>query len=156
MKFALNGALTIGTLDGANVEMLEQLGEDNIFIFGLTADEVARQRAEGHTGQSVIDKQPMLRSAIDSISSGVFCQEEPGRYAALMDAIRGRDWWMIAADFRAYWDTQRRLDVLWKDRDAWNEIAVRNTARMSWFSSDRSIGEYARDIWRAGPHAGDR
>ncbi|WP_279480530.1 glycogen/starch/alpha-glucan phosphorylase [Aureimonas sp. SK2] len=153
MKFALNGALTIGTLDGANVEMLEHIGEDNIFIFGLKADEVARMRAEGHGGQAVINSQPLLRSAIDSISSGVFCQDDPGRYANLMNSIRDRDWWMIAADFRAYWDTQRQLDVLWKDRAAWNRIAARNTARMSWFSSDRSIREYASHIWKAGPGA---
>ncbi|KTQ98561.1 maltodextrin phosphorylase [Aureimonas ureilytica] len=151
MKFALNGALTIGTLDGANVEMLEHLGEENIFIFGLKADEVARKRAEGHRGQGVIDQQPMLRSAIDSISAGVFSQDDPNRYANLMNSIRDRDWWMIAADFRAYWDTQRQLDVLWKDRAKWDAIAVRNTARMSWFSSDRSIDEYAHDIWHAGP-----
>ena len=151
MKFALNGALTIGTLDGANVEMLEHLGEDNIFIFGLKADEVARLRAEGHRGQGVIDQQPMLRSAIDSISAGVFSQDDPNRYANLMNSIRDRDWWMIAADFRAYWDKQRQLDVLWKDRALWDAIAVRNTARMSWFSSDRSIDEYAHDIWHAGP-----
>ncbi|MBB3996616.1 glycogen/starch/alpha-glucan phosphorylase [Aureimonas pseudogalii] len=153
MKFALNGALTIGTLDGANVEMLEHLGAENIFIFGLDADEVARMRREGHNGQSVIDRQPLLRSAIDSISAGVFCQEEPGRYASLMNSIRDRDWWMIAADFRAYWDTQRQLDMLWKKPDDWNKIAVHNTARMAWFSSDRSIREYAKDIWRAGPDA---
>ncbi|WP_182086733.1 glycogen/starch/alpha-glucan phosphorylase [Aureimonas sp. ME7] len=153
MKFALNGALTIGTLDGANVEMLEHLGEDNIFIFGLKADEVAKLRSEGHNGQSVIDRQPLLRSAIESIQSGVFSQGETGRYADLMNAIRDRDWWMIAADFRAYWDTQRQLDVLWKDTAAWNAKAVRNTARMSWFSSDRSIREYAHDIWKAGPDA---
>ncbi|WP_416356943.1 glycogen/starch/alpha-glucan phosphorylase [Aureimonas phyllosphaerae] len=153
MKFALNGALTIGTLDGANVEMLEHIGEDNIFIFGLKADEVAKMRAEGHGGQAVINSQPLLRSAIDSISAGVFSQGDPGRYANLMNSIRDRDWWMIAADFRAYWDKQRQLDVLWKDRGAWNRVAARNTARMSWFSSDRSIREYARDIWKAGPGA---
>ncbi|WP_062013248.1 glycogen/starch/alpha-glucan phosphorylase [Aureimonas sp. AU4] len=153
MKFALNGALTIGTLDGANVEMLEHLGQENIFIFGLKADEVAKLRAEGHSGQGVIERQPLLRSAIDSISAGVFSQDDPNRYAGLMGALRDRDWWMIAADFKAYWDTQRQLDVLWKDRAKWDAIAVRNTARMGWFSSDRSIREYAHDIWRAGPDA---
>ncbi|MBB3951993.1 glycogen/starch/alpha-glucan phosphorylase [Aureimonas jatrophae] len=153
MKFALNGALTIGTLDGANVEMLEHLGEENIFIFGLKADEVAKLRAEGHSGQGVIERQPLLRSAIDSISAGVFSQDDPNRYAGLMGALRDRDWWMIAADFRAYWDTQRQLDMAWRDRARWDAIAVRNTARMGWFSSDRSIREYAHDIWRAGPNA---
>ena len=148
MKFALNGALTIGTLDGANVEMQEHVGADNIFIFGLTAEHVAERRRHGHTGESVIEGQPLLCSALDSIASGVFCQEEPNRYAGLVDAVRTRDWWMIAADFEAYWDTQRRLDALWADQAAWNTIAVRNTARMSWFSADRAIREYARDIWR--------
>ena len=151
MKFALNGALTIGTLDGANVEMLEHLGAENIFIFGLTADEVAERRSAGHSGASVIEEQPLLRSALESIGSGVFSQDEPARYASLVDAVRTRDWWMIAADFEAYWATQRRLDALWADRASWDAIAVRNTARMGWFSADRAIREYARDIWRAGP-----
>ncbi|MFD2236758.1 glycogen/starch/alpha-glucan phosphorylase [Aureimonas populi] len=153
MKFALNGALTIGTLDGANVEMLEHLGEENIFIFGLKAGEVAELRRNGHTGRGAIEEQPLLRSALDSIASGVFCQDEPGRYSGLVDAIRDRDWWMIAADFKAYWDTQRRLDALWGDRAHWDAIAVRNTARMGWFSSDRAIREYARDIWHTPPSA---
>ncbi|KAB0682586.1 glycogen/starch/alpha-glucan phosphorylase [Aureimonas leprariae] len=147
MKFALNGALTIGTLDGANVEMLEHIGEDNIFIFGLTAAEVAARRAEGQSGREIIDASPILKGALDSISHGVF--GEPGRYNNLVDNLYGNDWWMIAADFEAYWQTQRRLDALWQDSDAWGTKAVRNTARMAWFSSDRSIREYAKDIWDA-------
>ncbi|UHD47761.1 glycogen/starch/alpha-glucan phosphorylase [Aureimonas altamirensis] len=150
MKFALNGALTIGTLDGANVEMQDHVGEDNIFIFGLKADEVARRRADGHRGQPLIDQQPLLRAALDSIEGGVFSEGEPGRYRSLTGSLRDRDWWMIAADFDSYWQTQRRLDTLWHDKADWNRIAVHNTARMGWFSSDRSIGEYARDIWHAG------
>ena len=150
MKFALNGALTIGTLDGANVEMQDHVGEDNMFIFGLKADEVARRRADGHRGQPLIDQQPLLRAALDSIEGGVFSEGEPGRYRSLTGSLRDRDWWMIAADFDSYWQTQRRLDTLWHDKADWNRIAVHNTARMGWFSSDRSIGEYARDIWHAG------
>ncbi|KAA0972221.1 glycogen/starch/alpha-glucan phosphorylase [Aureimonas fodinaquatilis] len=151
MKFALNGALTIGTLDGANVEMLEHIGADNIFIFGLTAEEVANARANGHMGQPVIERQPLLRAALESIENGVFSENDPGRYRSLAGSLRDRDWWMIAADFQEYWNTQRRLDELWLDRAKWNTMAVHNTARMGWFSSDRSIGEYARDIWKAGP-----
>ncbi len=150
MKFALNGALTIGTLDGANVEMQEHVGADNMFIFGLKADEVARRRADDHRGQPLIDQQPLLRAALDSIEGGVFSEGEPARYRSLVGSLRDRDWWMIAADFDSYWQTQRRLDTLWHDKADWNCIAVHNTARMGWFSSDRSIAEYARDIWHAG------
>ncbi|SJZ96247.1 glycogen/starch/alpha-glucan phosphorylase [Consotaella salsifontis] len=147
MKFALNGALTIGTLDGANVEMLEHLGDENIFIFGLNADDVARRRNDGHSGRGIIETTPLLKSAIDSIASGVFSPDEPQRYRDLITDLYDRDWWMICADFDAYWQTQRQLDALWLDKDAWYEKAIRNTARMGWFSSDRSIREYAHDIW---------
>ncbi|MBB4002887.1 glycogen/starch/alpha-glucan phosphorylase [Aurantimonas endophytica] len=151
MKFALNGALTIGTLDGANVEMLEHVGEDNIFIFGLTASEVAQRRREAHSGRSIIDNEPMLREALDAISSGLFCPDSPSRFHSLVSNLYNNDWWMICADFRAYWDTQRALDGLYTQQDEWQAKAVHNTARMGWFSSDRSIREYARDIWKAGP-----
>ena len=153
MKFAMNGALTIGTLDGANVEMLEHVGEDNIFIFGLTAEEVAQRRREAHSGRSIIAELPLLREALDAISSGVFSPEDPARYHDLVSNLYNNDWWMTCADFQAYWDTQRSLDALWQDQDEWQAKAVRNTARMGWFSSDRSIREYARDIWKAGPDA---
>jgi len=151
MKFALNGALTIGTLDGANVEMLEHVGEDNIFIFGLTADQVAQRRREAHSGRSIIDNLPLLREALDAISSGLFAPESPARYHSLVSNLYNNDWWMICADFAAYWQTQRELDSLWTRQDEWQTKAVRNTARMGWFSSDRSIREYAKDIWQAGP-----
>ncbi|GGD06863.1 alpha-1,4 glucan phosphorylase [Aureimonas glaciei] len=153
MKFALNGALTIGTLDGANVEMLEHLGEENIYIFGLTAAEVAARRREAHSGRSIIENSRLLREALDSIVKGVFSPDGQERYASLVSNLYNNDWWMIAADFEAYWQTQRKLDDLWQDTPSWGEKAVRNTARMSWFSSDRSIREYAKDIWRAGPGA---
>ena len=153
MKFAMNGALTIGTLDGANVEMLEHLGDDNIFIFGLTAQEVAQRRRETHSGRSIIDNDPLLRGALDAISSGLFSPDDPGRYHELVSNLYNNDWWMTCADFKAYWDTQRRLDRLYRDQADWQEKAVHNTARMGWFSSDRSIREYASDIWRAGPGA---
>ncbi|MBO0663621.1 glycogen/starch/alpha-glucan phosphorylase [Jiella sp. MQZ9-1] len=151
MKFALNGALTIGTLDGANVEMLEHLGEENIFIFGLKADEVAQRRRNAHSGRSIIERTPLLREALDAISSGVFAPDNPARYHNLVSNLYNNDWWMICADFDAYWKTQRQLDVLFLDQTAWHSKGVHNTARIGWFSSDRSIREYAKDIWQAGP-----
>ena len=153
MKFALNGALTIGTLDGANVEMKEHVGDDNIFIFGLDAAEVAQRRREAHSGRSIIEGLPMLREALDAISSGVFCPQNPSRYHSLISNLYNNDWWMICADFQSYWETQRGLDALWAEQADWQEKAIHNTARMGWFSSDRSIREYARDIWHAGPGA---
>ncbi|MEF2073873.1 glycogen/starch/alpha-glucan phosphorylase [Consotaella aegiceratis] len=147
MKFGLNGALTVGTLDGANVEMLEHVGAENIFIFGLTADEVADRRNNAHTGRNIIESTPLLKSAVDSIASGVFSPDDPQRYRDLVTDLYDRDWWMICADFEAYWQMQRRMDALWVDQQSWNEKAIRNTARMGWFSSDRSIREYAHDIW---------
>ena len=153
MKFALNGALTIGTLDGANVEMKDHIGDDNIFIFGLTAPEVAARRAQAHSGRSIIEETPILREALHAISSGLFSPEEPARYHGLVSNLYNNDWWMICADFQAYWDMQRHLDGLYRTPKAWQAKAVHNTARMSWFSSDRSIREYAKDIWQAGPGA---
>ncbi|WP_082537194.1 MULTISPECIES: glycogen/starch/alpha-glucan phosphorylase [unclassified Aureimonas] len=153
MKFALNGALTIGTLDGANVEMLEHIGEENIFIFGLTADEVAQRRRETHSGRSIIESSQILQNALSSITKGVFSPDGAERFQGLVENLYNNDWWMIAADFEAYWKTQRQIDETWIDTASWGEKAVRNTARMSWFSSDRSIREYAKDIWRTGSDA---
>ena len=153
MKFALNGALTIGTLDGANVEMKDHIGDENIFIFGLTAPEVAQRRREAHSGRSIIEANPILREALHAISSGLFCPEAPSRYHGLISNLYNNDWWMICADFEAYWNKQRELDQLFAKPREWHSKAVHNTARMAWFSSDRSIREYAKDIWQAGPGA---
>ncbi|MCO6048585.1 glycogen/starch/alpha-glucan phosphorylase [Mesorhizobium sp. RP14(2022)] len=147
MKFALNGALTIGTLDGANVEMQEHVGADNIVIFGLTAEEVAERRREGYSPRDVIAQSPELSQALSSISSGVFSPDDPDRYRGLMDGIYNTDWFMVAADFDAYTDAQRKVDAIWRDPQLWAEKSILNTARMGWFSSDRTIREYARDIW---------
>ncbi|MEH3160153.1 MAG: glycogen/starch/alpha-glucan phosphorylase [Sphingomonas taxi] len=147
MKFALNGALTIGTLDGANIEIKDHVGDDNIFIFGLTADEVAERRASGYRGRDAIERSLELGQAVNAIASGVFSPDDPGRYGGLMDGIRDHDWFMLAADFDAYATAQRAVDAKWSDRAAWNRSAVLNVANMGWFSSDRTIGEYARQIW---------
>ena len=149
MKFALNGALTIGTLDGANVEMREHVGEDNILIFGLTAEEVeARRSAAGPSPRDVIEASPLLRDVLDAISGGVFSPDDRGRYQGLVDGLCEHDWFMVARDFDSYYAAQREADALWKDRARWNSMAIHNTARMAWFSSDRTIREYASDIWR--------
>ncbi len=147
MKFALNGALTIGTLDGANIEILERVGDENMFIFGLTAEQVAAQRESGYDPRAFIEGSRELSQAVHSIASGVFSPDDPGRFAGLMDGLLTSDWFMLAADFDAYAAAQRRVDVRWRDRAAWRESAIRNIANVGWFSSDRTIAEYARDIW---------
>ncbi|AQS64089.1 Maltodextrin phosphorylase [Rhizobium rhizogenes] len=149
MKFALNGALTIGTLDGANVEMLEHVGAENIVIFGMTADEVAKARAEGHNPRAIIEGSAELSQALSSIASGVFSPDDRSRFAGLIDGIYNSDWFMVAADFDAYANAQREVDAIWSDPDSWYAKTVRNTARMGWFSSDRTIRQYATEIWRA-------
>jgi starch phosphorylase len=152
MKFALNGALTIGTLDGANVEMCEQVGSDNLFIFGMTAQQVEQRKQAGELNMtSVIAGSERLNAALEAIRSGVFSPDDPARYVGLVDALVYDDRFMVCADFDDYWATQRRVDQLWQDPARWWRAAVLNTARMGWFSSDRTIGEYAKEIWGAVP-----
>jgi starch phosphorylase len=147
MKFALNGALTIGTLDGANIEIKDHVGDDNIVIFGMTADEVAAKRAGGYDPRAAIEASPELRQALGAIAGGVFSPDDPKRYEGLVGGLYDHDWFMVAADFDAYAAAQRRVDAWWQDRDAWRAATIRNVAGVGWFSSDRTISEYARDIW---------
>lgn len=147
MKFALNGALTIGTLDGANVEIKECVGDDNIFIFGLTTAEVAERRSNGYNPRSVIEASPELSQAIAAVSSGVFSPDDPQRYRDLINGLYQSDWFMVAADFDAYADTQRNVDAVWRNSPDWYAKAIRNVARVGWFSSDRTIRQYAKEIW---------
>ena len=147
MKFALNGALTIGTLDGANIEIMERVGRENIIIFGLTAEEVAARRADGYEPRKLIEGSRELAQAVNSIASGVYSPDDPQRYAGLMEGLLGSDWFMLAADFDAYAAAQREVDDRWRDRSGWRTSAIRNIANVGWFSSDRTINEYARDIW---------
>ena len=149
MKFALNGALTIGTLDGANVEMRDHVGEENIVIFGMTAEEVANVRAEGHNPRAIIEQSRELSQALAAISSGVFSPDDRNRFTGLVDGIYNHDWFMVAADFDAYSKAQREVDAIWTDKTSWYSKTIRNTARMGWFSSDRTIRQYAKEIWRA-------
>ena len=149
MKMALNGALTIGTLDGANVEMRDLVGDDNIFIFGLTAAEVETARAQGIDSTARIAASPILREALDEIASGVFSTDDAARYRGLVDTLTHHDYFMLCADFDAYWATQMKIDEAWRDRKRWMRSSILNTANVGWFSSDRTIAEYAKEIWNA-------
>ena len=147
MKFALNGALTIGTLDGANVEIRQNVGVENIVIFGLTAEQVAEHKADGYDPRAVIGHSPELSEALSAIASGVFSPDDRDRYRDLVAGLYNNDWFMVAADFDSYAAAQREVDALWREPAVWRRKAILNTARMGWFSSDRTIREYAHDIW---------
>ena len=151
MKLALNGALTIGTLDGANVEIREHVGEENIFIFGLTAQEVQARKQRGFDAHAAVAASPMLREVLESIRNGVFSPDDPSRYRGLIDGLLDNDVFLVTADFDAYFEAQRRVYRLWRDRPAWMTASVKNTAQVGWFSSDRTILEYAKEIWNVQP-----
>jgi starch phosphorylase len=151
MKFALNGAPTIGTLDGANVEIRERVGAENFFLFGMTAEEVMERRKVKDHAKKAISADPRLAAAIGAIRDGVFSPEEPGRYANIVDNISGPDYFLVASDFTDYWRAQREVDVAYRDRDHWTRMAALNTVRSGWFSSDRTIRGYLSDIWHAKP-----
>jgi len=149
MKFALNGALTIGTLDGANIEIRERVGDDNIFIFGLRTPQVAEMRRRGYRPLSVLENDASLRAALEAIGDGGFSPIEPSRYLGVVNALTwGGDQFFLLADYAEYVAAQQRVDALYRDRDAWASTAIHNVAGMGVFSSDRAIGEYARRIWR--------
>ncbi|WP_323013930.1 glycogen/starch/alpha-glucan phosphorylase [Devosia sp.] len=147
MKFMANGAITIGTMDGANVEMHREVGPDNIVIFGLSAAEVEEKRAKGEAPRGTIERSPRLKEALDTIASGVFSPDDPNRYRDLIGGLYDHDWFMVARDFDAYAAAQAGVDALWRDKRRWNAMAIRNTAHVGFFSSDRTIRQYAQDIW---------
>ncbi len=149
MKFALNGALTIGTLDGANVEIGERVGAQNIFIFGMNAEEVETVRRERRDSEAAIAASPDLADVLDAVSGGAFSPSDRDRYAGLIERLRRDDWFMALRDFDAYRLAQRRVDEAWTDPSQWWRMSILNTAGSAWFSADRAIEEYARDIWRA-------
>jgi glycogen phosphorylase len=154
MKLALNGALTIGTDDGANIEIRQNVGDDNIFIFGLKTPEVQAMKQGGYQPMRHYEGNPVLKSVLDSIAGGRFSPEEPGRYRALVDSLLwGGDHYMLLADYESYIATQLRVDELFKSPLAWRRSAIANVAGMGAFSSDRTIGEYARKIWGIEPNA---
>ncbi|CNI54456.1 glycogen phosphorylase [Yersinia massiliensis] len=152
MKFALNGALTIGTLDGANVEMLEHVGEDNIFIFGNTTEQVEALRNNGYNPRKYYDEDPELHQALTQIATGTFSPEEPQRYTNLFDSLVNLgDHYQLLADYRSYVDTQDQVDTLYLHPDEWTRKTILNIANMGYFSSDRTIQEYADEIWDIKP-----
>ncbi len=147
MKFALNGALTIGTLDGANVEIKEHVGDDNIVIFGRTADEVLEIRRTGYDAAKAVEASPALREVLDEVRIGVFSPDDPNRFKPLIDGLLEHDYFLVTADFDAYADAQREVDLRYGQPEQWYRQAILNTAHAGWFSSDRTIRGYARDIW---------
>jgi starch phosphorylase len=149
MKFALNGALTIGTWDGANIEMAQAMGEDNMFVFGLRADAVARIKSLGYDARLHIEENRSLRAVLDAIGSGKFSPGEPDRYRGLVDGLHSHDHYMLLADFADYVATQARVDALYRDPAAWASRALLNIAAMGQFSSDRTIRDYVEKIWTA-------
>jgi starch phosphorylase len=149
MKMALNGALTVGTLDGANVELKELVGDDNIFIFGMTAAEVEASRSGGIDSSQRIATSPVLREALEEVANGIFSPDDRSRYTGLVENLTHHDYFMVCADFDAYWATQLRIDEAWRNRKRWLRSSLLNTANVGWFSSDRTIAEYAREIWNA-------
>ena len=151
MKLALNGALTIGTLDGANIEIRDRVGDTNMFIFGLTAEEVQYKRANGYQPRAEVEAAPALAQVYDAVASGVFSPDDPARFRPLIEQLLGHDYFMVTADFARYAAAQGAVDEGFRDADAWWRRAVINTAKVGWFSSDRTIRDYANEIWGALP-----
>ncbi len=151
MKFALNGAVTIGTLDGANVEIRERVGAENFFLFGLTAGEVHERRAmDGHAWDA-IGKDPRLARAIDSLRNGLFADGDHDRFRHIADNLAGPDYFLVSSDFTEYAQASRAAEAAYANVAKWSEMAGMNIARSGWFSSDRTIRGYLKDIWDAGP-----
>ena len=151
MKFALNGALTIGTLDGANIEIREEVGPENFFLFGLTADEVQKRQREGYRPRDHYERNPELKAVLDLVASGFFAPDQPDLFRPLVQHLLDHDPYMLLADFASYVECQARVDAAYRHPAAWDRMAVLNIARMGKFSSDRTIREYASGIWGAVP-----
>jgi glycogen phosphorylase len=151
MKFAMNGALTIGTLDGANIEIRDAVGEENFFLFGLTAEEVERRKAGGYEPRGIYESNPELRETIDLIDSGFFSEGDRGLFHLLIESLLTHDDYMLLADYQSYVDCQQRVSWAYADQNNWTHMSILNTARVGRFSSDRSIREYCRDIWNIQP-----
>ena len=153
MKFAMNGALTIGTLDGANVEIRDAVGHDNFFLFGLTASEVDERKANGYNPRDIYTANHRLREVLDAINSGMFSNGDRDLFRPLVDSLLGRDDYMLLADYDAYVECQHRVNEAYRDPQNWTRMSILNTARVGRFSSDRSIRDYCRQIWNVSPMA---
>jgi starch phosphorylase len=151
MKLSMNGALTIGTLDGANVEIREEVGAENFFLFGLTAEEVRIKKSSGYRARDYLERDQELAEAIELISSGHFSKGDRSMFQPLVDSMVGWDEYLVMADYRPYLDAQARVSAAWKDTETWTKKSILNAARMGKFSSDRSIAEYAKTVWQTKP-----
>jgi len=151
MKFALNGALTIGTMDGANIEIREEVGAENIFIFGLLADEVVKLKQSGYDPNKYYDTNTILKGVIDKIASDYFSKDEPGIFKPLIDSLLINDNYCLFADFQSYVDMQDEVSRVYQDITEWTKKSIYNVARIGKFSSDRSVNEYAEKIWKVKP-----
>jgi starch phosphorylase len=157
MKFAVNGALTIGTLDGANIEIMEEIGEENFFLFGLKAEEVSELKAQGYNPREIYNRVPELKQALDMILQGEFTPETPDLFKPLVDSLLNQgDNYLVLADYESYAQCQEEVEIVYRDQDEWTRRSILSTAGMGKFSSDRSIAEYAQDIWNASPVKGTR
>jgi starch phosphorylase len=151
MKFMINGALTIGTLDGANVEMREEAGPENFFLFGLTESEVEAVKASGYRPTDYIDTNQELRAVLDLIADGTFSHGDTEVFKPLVDNLRNDDPFLVLADYTSYVDCQDQVSAAWQNTDAWTKMSILNTARSGKFSSDRAIAEYCDEIWNVQP-----
>jgi glycogen phosphorylase len=151
MKFMMNGAITIGTLDGANIEIREQVGDGNFFLFGLTADRVYELRAKGYNPRAYYEQDAELKAVVDSVASGEFSDGDRQLFRPLVDSLLSTDPYMLLADFRSYVDCQDRVNKTFEDGEAWTRMSILNTANSGMFSSDRAVCEYATDIWKVDP-----
>jgi starch phosphorylase len=151
MKFAMNGALTIGTLDGANVEIREEVGAENFFLFGLTVPEVEQKRREGYNPRPYYESNAALKEIIDSIAAGEFSNGDRDLFKPLIDSLMTRDEYMLFADYASFVDCQDHVSEAFRDRDRWTRMSILNVARIGKFSSDRAIRDYCADIWKTWP-----
>ena len=151
MKFALNGALTIGTLDGANVEIREEVGADNFFLFGLTVEQVGELRSRGYRPRDYYERNSMLRDVLDLMGSGALSDGDAKLFGPIVDNLLWHDPFLLLADYQSYVDCQDQVSALWSDRETWTRKSILNVARMGKFSADRSIGEYCQQIWKIEP-----
>jgi glycogen phosphorylase len=148
MKFAMNGSLTIGTLDGANIEIRDAVGHENFFLFGLTTQQVESKLADGYHPRAIYDSNPFLREAIDALSSGQFSHGDKNLFTPLVDQLLNRDPYLLLADYQSYIDCQDQVGEAWRDPEKWSRMAILNACRMGKFSSDRAIREYCHSIWK--------
>jgi starch phosphorylase len=151
MKFAMNGALTVGTLDGANIEIRDAVGPDNFFLFGLDAEQVRERKAAGYDPKKCIEGDDRLRAALDLIKSGFFSPDDPDRFKPVIDDIYNNDQYLTCADFKSYWDCQQTVSETFRDPTQWSTMVAHNLANVGRFSSDRTISQYAEDIWGIKP-----